>query len=356
MTHLSWLLGLVLVAQIIPSTRGEEKDTRYKENAKQYTIPANASALEVALGPHLPALQLVSVHQSQKSRSLRVLCWVNTYNATHDRAKAIKATWGRRCDKLLFMSNVEDPTLPTVHVVAPPTHDHLWQKHRHVVRLLAREFDAQAYDWIFKCDDDTYVLVDNLKYFLSRKDLAQPALYGHRMTLQPWEMQKAFGDKSALPREYRYFIRQVAAETKQQGGLYYTPGGAGYAFNHEHLMRLVSNLDEPYCLPDTIVPDDWAVSFCMYHDQVVPADTRDEYDRERFHQYSPEQVYFWPQDEHAYDHARHKSIYEVQNWFSDHYGIGWKNGTECCAVDSISFHYVKNMSLLEAYFYPTAIQ
>ncbi|RHY32780.1 hypothetical protein DYB32_002250 [Aphanomyces invadans] len=333
----------ILVA-LLMNACAEERDFRYKDNAKQYVTPDNATRLERRLGTNLPALQLVSLHTSPDAEQLRVLCWVNTFNMTHDRARAIKSTWGRRCDKLLFMSNVEDPTIPTVRVVAPPTHEHLWQKHRYVVRVLAREFDPASYDWIFKCDDDSYVIMDNLKYFLARQDRDRPAIFGHRMTLQPWIMHEAFGDPTAMPRSYR-FVRHLSR------GLYYTPGGAGYAFNGAYLARLHDVLDDPFCIPHAVVPDDWAVSFCMLHEHVAPRDTRDRHGRERFHQYSPEQVYFWPDDPDDYDHTMFDSIWDAQNWYSDHVGIGWKNGTECCATDSIVFHYVDDMAAVDAFFY-----
>ncbi|KDO15810.1 hypothetical protein SPRG_18655 [Saprolegnia parasitica CBS 223.65] len=64
----------------------------------------------------------------------------------------------------------------------------------------------------------------------------------------------------------------------------------------------------------------------MYHRGVVPTDTRDSLHRERFHQYSPEQVYYWPDDVNDFDHWNYASIYDAQNWFSDHIGIGWRNG------------------------------
>ncbi|OQR80823.1 glycoprotein-N-acetylgalactosamine 3-beta-galactosyltransferase [Achlya hypogyna] len=341
------------------------EDLRYQARSKSYVPRPGLSLVEAALGPHLPALELVTVANASVAAPLRILCWVNTYEKTHDRARAIKETWGKHCDKLLFMSNVEDVDIPTVRVVAPPTHEHLWQKHRFVVRLLAREYDASSYDWIFKCDDDTYVIMDNLQAYLQTlpRNTDEPMLLGHRMTLQWFEMQKPFGDLSNMQRDRRAAFERTFHATRAQviplgflcklhdvGGLYYTPGGAGYAFNAPYLTQLVAALDLPHCLPDEVVPDDWAISFCMLAHGVTPRDTRDAFQRERFHQYSPEQVYYWPDDEDDYDHSRYESIYHAQNWFSDHIGIGWSNGRDCCAADSISFHYVRDMHLLDAYF------
>jgi glycoprotein-N-acetylgalactosamine 3-beta-galactosyltransferase len=149
------------------------------------------------------------------------------------------------------------------------------------------------------------------------------------------------------------FVLQTKKATEKQGGLYYTPGGGGYAMNWAYIKRLTESLNEPYCLPHEIIPDDWAISFCMRKHGIFPRDTRDDRQRERFHQYTPTDLFFKQHDENAYDHKMFKSIYDENNWFSDHYGIGWKNGNDCCAPDSISFHYIKPplMDYFYAFYY-----
>lgn len=148
--------------------------------------------LEERLGQHLTAMQLVKVQPMTEAemRSVRVLCWVNTYHKSHaQRVRAIQRTWGKKCDKILFMSDIEDLAMPTVRITAPPLHEMLWQKHREIVRLLKREYAEGEFDWVFKCDDDTFLIMENLKKYLLSPEIqaipaTEPTLLGHRMTLQ----------------------------------------------------------------------------------------------------------------------------------------------------------------------------
>lgn len=85
----------------------------------------------------------------------RVLCWIMT-NPTNHMFKAIhiRRTWGKRCNKLLFMSTQEDKELPTVKLNVEEGRHNLWNKTKEALNYVYQNHYNDA-DWFLKADDDT---------------------------------------------------------------------------------------------------------------------------------------------------------------------------------------------------------
>jgi len=121
-----------------------------------YLNSAHAQKISLNVLPIEKDTQTIDDEQTTKQsvRPQRVLCWVLTSPKNKQRATIVKETWGRRCDKLLFMSSKNDTSLPTVVLNVTESRAFLWNK---VVMTLSYINDnfINDYDWFFKADDDT---------------------------------------------------------------------------------------------------------------------------------------------------------------------------------------------------------
>ncbi|XP_063590421.1 glycoprotein-N-acetylgalactosamine 3-beta-galactosyltransferase 1-like [Penaeus indicus] len=176
----------------------------------------NHEELENAAGP----LGSVSMHSSHEAHhagesveaeqlkgKVRVLCWVMTNPKNHEKkARHIKATWARRCNKLLFISSEEDKELGAVALEVGEGRDHLWEKTKAAFVYVYNNHYKDA-DWFLKADDDTYVIVENLRYMLSPYDADDPMWFGCR---------------------FKKYVKQG-----------YMSGGAGYVLSREALRKFV---------------------------------------------------------------------------------------------------------------------
>lgn len=88
---------------------------------------------------------------------VKVLCMVMTQPENHkSRAIYIKKTWGKRCNKLLFMSSELDDGLDPLNVVVLPieeSRNSLWNKTKQSFKY-AYDHHLNEYDWFLKADDD----------------------------------------------------------------------------------------------------------------------------------------------------------------------------------------------------------
>lgn len=113
----------------------------------------------------------------------RVLCWVMTGPKNLDtKAVHVRNTWGRRCNKLLFMSSEWNSSFPTIGLNVSEGREHLTGKTMQAFRYVYENHFDDA-DWFMKADDDTYVIVENLRYFVSSYNPEEPIYFGHMFRL-----------------------------------------------------------------------------------------------------------------------------------------------------------------------------
>lgn len=106
----------------------------------------------------------------------RILCAVFTHKANFEtKAKSVNKTWGKRCDKTIYISgrlnnNEKTSSLKNIVYLDIPEQSRLNLTAKTISTILyANKNLINEFDWLLKADDDTYVLIENLKYFLATK-------------------------------------------------------------------------------------------------------------------------------------------------------------------------------------------
>ena len=233
------------------------------------------------------------------TKKLRILCWILTTPQNHKtKAQRVKETWGRRCDILLFMSSSVDNELPSVKLnLVMEDRTRLWQKSREAFKYVHKYYRKKA-DWFLKADDDTFVIVENLRTMLAQENSNDPVYFGYRMI-------------TSSPKTY---VRQG-----------FMSGGAGYVLSREALDRFVNialngknKQSRRKChYTKNMGNEDVEVGRCLESVNVRTGDTNDEFGKCLFHAEPPT---------HWLNSSSRRAIAKL--------------GMPCCSNRTISFHHL----------------
>lgn len=81
---------------------------------------------------------------------------------------------------VLFISTDDDPELPIVKVNVIEVKDSFWYKVRYAFKYAFQNYYDQ-FDWVLKCNGDTFVILKNFKLFLLDKDYSKPYYSGLKL-------------------------------------------------------------------------------------------------------------------------------------------------------------------------------
>ncbi|XP_052280822.1 glycoprotein-N-acetylgalactosamine 3-beta-galactosyltransferase 1-like [Dreissena polymorpha] len=146
---------------------------------------------------------------------VRVFCWIlTTKSGTFSKAAGINATWAPRCNKHVFFASASGEESIITHAPLPhgatpmqkkeyktatgntfktvsmgtdimfidtqEGYDNLTEKFREILQLLNLQ-EMEHFDWFLKADDDTYVIMENMRFLLKGLNPETPAYLGYQL-------------------------------------------------------------------------------------------------------------------------------------------------------------------------------
>ena len=174
------------------------------------------------------------------------------------KVKTVEGTWAKRCNNYYFLANTKRRGPHIINNKLDETRNNLMGKvknaYKYVYDNLLNEFD-----WIFKADDDTYAIIENMRFLLSHYNSSENSYLGY------------------------HFNRYV------HNG--YMSGGAGYVISNAGFRKLVEEgIRKENCNPvptkvDPEVSEDINIAKCLNKTGVSVLSSLDVFKRETFHPY-----------------------------------------------------------------------
>ena len=252
-------------------------------------------------------------------REIKILCLCSTTGPRHEqRAYKVRETWGRRCDKLVFASDVIDEFLPSNSFFDKTGREFVSYKIFNAWKFIF-DWYGEEYDWFVKTDDDTFLVVDNLKKFLQTKNPNEDNYFGYRLKL-PKSMEE-YEDLKTSEKTIEYAAGCVEILSKK---------------TLKRFVREAMTNEEKCPLPVDYENEDVLLGQCLNSIGIEVQDALDDYNRHRIL---------------IFDIISSLSVgsADKDNWIW-HYRDNYIEGAECCSKDAFAFHYTEEPGQMVRYF------
>lgn len=211
-------------------------------------------------------------------------------------------TWVKRCDKHLFLLNSKQQRHDFLNLDIPDTRKNIVHKMRRAYEIIYERY-INEFDWILKTDDDTYVIIENLRYLLSNHNPNKPGHLG-------------------------YLFKKYLASGYMSGGAGYVISNAGFRQMLEHGL-LKDNCSIPPEPDDPESSEDVETGRCLEKVGVPVISSLDSEGRETFHPYPPYKHLIGPLPSYIVTWGKNPVV----------------TGEGSCSKYSITFHYMSPQSI-----------
>ncbi|XP_076990228.1 C1GALT1-specific chaperone 1-like protein [Tamandua tetradactyla] len=118
-------------------------------------------------------LKISEFQRLQLRKSIRVYCIIFGESKHEHYWAVLKETWTKHCDKAELYGTKTDNSFNT------ETNDP-WTQMRDTYKHVFKNY-GDNYSWFFLARPTTFAVIENLKYFLFKRDASQPFYLGHTM-------------------------------------------------------------------------------------------------------------------------------------------------------------------------------